>query len=225
MRKPGYKHFDMKPRFLTLIFLWSIAFADTYAQGTINVGNGITATRFPIYGPDYTLNWGSVTGNSALSQPTGSTVYGGQLLSGTRYAIEFWAGPASAVDFSGLTLITTMTFRTGANPNLLPNGLTVTTNLSVPGVLPGQQAKLAVRAWDASESLVYEGASTIGSGRLFLSTPLGGIAPDGNYLPANWVGESFSLISPPFPPQTPEPSTLALAGLGAAALLIFRRWK
>lgn len=207
------------------MFLALRSFTGAFAQGTINVGNGINQTRFPIYGPDYTLNWGSVTGNSSLSQPTGSTVYGGLLLSGTRYAMEFWAGPWYATDFSGLTLVTTLTFRTGSNPNLLPNGLTVTTNLPVLGVLPGQQAKLAVRVWDTTQSSSYFGADTKGQGSLFLSAPLGGIAPDGNYLSPNWVGESFSLISPPFPPQSPEPSALALVGSAAVVGLIFRRRK
>ena len=193
----------------------------SHAQGTINFGNGITATRFPIYGPDYSLDFMGVVGNSSLSSPTGSTVYGGALLSGTRYKIEFWAGPASATDFSGLTLLTTMTFRTGSNPNLLPNGITVTMTLPVPGVLPDRQAKLAVRVWDTTGATAYETAFPRGQGNLFLSAPLGGVTPSITLLPPNWVGESFSLISPPFP--SPEPSAFALTGISAASLLHRRR--
>ena len=174
----------MKAVPVTLAF--ALAGLSIFAQGTINVGNGITSTRFPIYGPDYSLNFQSVTGNSSLSMPAGSAVYGGALLSGTRYKIEFWAGPASASDFSGLTLITTMTFRTGSNPALLPNGITQSTVLPVPGVAPDHQAKLAARVWDTFSGAEYFLATERGQSRLFLSGHLGGVTPSTTITPPNW---------------------------------------
>lgn len=211
----------MKKILLTSLF--AIAAVASFAQGTIAIGNGITATRFPIYGPQVSDPTVSVVGNGPLSAPTGTTAFTGGLLSGTRYVIEFWAGPSSATDFGGLSLVTSTTFRTAANAAALPNGITTTISGSIPGVLAGSTAKLAVRVWD-TQSVVggtgYAFATVRGQGALFTSGPLGGTAPDNSvFLPPNWVGQSFSLVA------VPEPSSMALAGLGAASLLIFRRRK
>ena len=205
---------------ILLSSLLAMATVASFAQGTINLGNGITTTRFPIYGPQVGSETVQTVGSSSLSAPTGSTVYTGGLLSGTRYAIEFWAGPASATDFSGLTLITTTTFRTGATATALPNGITATTTATIGNVAAGVSAKLAVRAWDTQSGATYDLAFSRGAGALFLSAPLGGVDAGSNLvLPANWVGQSFSIAT------VPEPSSMALAGIGAASLLIFRRRK
>lgn len=205
----------MKTSILLSLGGFALSAAVVFGQGTINVGNGITATRFPIY--NLPTSGFPESGNGALSAPTGTTVYTGGLLSGTRYAIEFWAGPASAVDFSGLTLITTMTFRTGASATALPNGITLTiNNVPIPGVAPGQQAKLAVRAWDTWSSLSYANAFPRRQGGLFLSAPLGGNTTPNPTLSPNWIGESFA-----FPP-TPEPSSAALVLCGAIAVAVTR---
>lgn len=202
---------------ILLTSLLAVAAVASFAQGTIATGNGITTTRFPIYGPQVADPSTQVVGSSALSAPTGSTVYTGGLLSGTRYAIEFWAGPASATDFGQLSLITTTTFRTGATATALPNGITLSTTGVVPGVAADQQAKLGVRVWDTLSGATYATATVRGQGALFLSAPLGG----GVTTPPNWVGQSFSLTST----VVPEPTSMALAGIGAASLLIFRRRK
>ncbi|MEK7781754.1 MAG: PEP-CTERM sorting domain-containing protein [Verrucomicrobiota bacterium] len=201
---------------ILLTSLLAMVAVASFGQGLISIGNGITATRFPIYGPQLADPSVQVVGNGPLSAPTGSTVFTGGLLSGTRYAIEFWAGPASATDFSGLTLITTTTFRTGATATALPNGITTAIGGSVPGVGADQQARLGVRVWDTLSGATYANAGVRGqSPTLFLSAPLGG----GLTTPPNWVGQSFSLTA------VPEPSSMALAGIGAAALMIFRRRK
>ena len=206
---------------ILLTSLLAVVAVASFGQGAINLGNGISAAnRFPIYGPQVGSEGVQVVGNSSLSGPTGSTVYTGGLLSGTRYAIEFWAGPASAVDFSGLTLITTSTFRTAANPAALPNGITLTTTAIIPGVAAGLQAKLGVRVWDTLSGASYANAGVRGQGALFTSAQLGGVdAGGGLVLNPGWVGQSFSLTA------VPEPTSMALAGIGAASLLIFRRRK
>lgn len=210
----------MKKILLTSVL--ALATIASFAQGSIQVGNGITGVRFPIYGPQVGQEGVTVRGSSALSQPTGSTVYTGGLLSGTRYQAEFWAGPASATDYSGLTLITTIAFRTGTSATALPNGITATLPSGIiNGVVPGAQAKLGIRVWDTLSGASYALAGVRGEGLLFLSAPLGGNPPGGGTpitAPA-WTGESFSLTA------VPEPSSMALAGLGAAALMIFRRRK
>jgi len=207
---------------ILLSSLLAMATVASFAQGTISVGNGITATRFPIYGPQVGSETVQTFGSSSLSAPTGSTVYTGGLLSGTRYAIEFWAGPSTATDFSGLTLITTTTFRTAANAAALPNGITTTILGTIGNVPADGLAKLGVRAWDTLSGpnplvpVDWANAGVRGqSPSLSLSAGLGG----GLTTPPNWVGQSFSLVA------VPEPSSMALAGIGAASLLIFRRRK
>lgn len=202
------------------ILLLCLSSALALSQGTIHVGNGITGTRFPLYDSPASGYWGLVeSGNGPLSQPTGTTVFTGGLLSGTRYAIEFWAGPASAIDFSGLSLITTLTFRTGSTPGALPNGITTTlNNVPIPGVLAGSQAKLAFRFWDTFSGPNWFFSYIRTQSPLFLSAPLGGVAPDSSlYTSPNWVGVSMSL------PFIPEPSALTLVGLGGLALVRFCR--
>jgi len=200
--------------------LLAMAAVASFAQGTIQVGNGITGTRFPIYGPQVGSEGVQLVGSSALTQPSGTTVFTGGLLSGTRYLAEFWAGPSSATDFSGLSLITTSVFRTGSSATGLPNGITATLPTGViAGVLPGSSAKLAIRVWDTQSGASYAIAGVRGEGALFLSQPLGG-TPAGGGTPLTspaWVGQSFSIAA------VPEPTSMALAGIGAASLLIFRR--
>ena len=198
--------------------LLAMATVASFAQGSISVGNGINTTRFPIYGPQVGSETIQTVGSSSLSAPAGTTVYTGGLLSGTRYKIEFWAGPSSATDFSGLTLITTTTFRTASGAaTSLPNGLTQTVLGSVPGVVADAQARLGVRVWDTLSEQGGAGYGFAGirgqSPALSLSSGLGG----GLTTPPSWVGQSFSLT------VVPEPTSMALAGIGAASLLIFRR--
>lgn len=211
----------MKTRVFSVIFL-GLSSVVAFAQGTINVGNGITGTRFPLYNSPASGYWGFVeSGNGPFSQPTGTTVFTGGLLSGTRYAVEFWAGPASASDFSGLSLITTLTFRTGSTPGALPNGITATiNNVPVPGVLAGSQAKLAVRFWDTFSGPNYFSSIVRIQSPLFLSGPLGGVAPDSSLiLSPNWVGQSMSL------PFIPEPSVSCLVGGAMLTGFMLRRRK
>ena len=206
---------------IILSSILAMATVASFGQGQIVAGNGITATRFPIYGLQVGSETVQTVGNGSLSAPTGSTAFTGGLLSGTRYIIEYWAGPASATDFSGLSLITSTTFRTAAVAANLPNGISASfSGAVVPGVLAGESAKLAVRVWDSLNATGYADSGARGLGALFLSSPLGGNPAVGAPITApNWVGQSFSIA------LVPEPSSMALAGIGAASLLIFRRRK
>ena len=193
-----------KPFLISALVLAAIG---AFADGIINVGNGISATRFPIYGPQVGSELTQVVGNGPLSAPPGTNVYTGALLSGSRWGIEFWAGPSTATDFRGLTLITSTTFRTAANPNALPNGITTTIFGTIPNVPADGLAKLGVRVWDTQSGASYDLAGVRGtSPTLSLSGPLGG----GLTTPPNWVGESFSVVC------CPEPSVGGLMALGMA---------
>jgi hypothetical protein len=114
------------------------------------------------------------------------------------------------VDNAGtLTALTpATTFRTdsaGASFFVLDPGTPVT----VPGFAPGTSAPLVFRAWETSAGS-YEAATIKGESRASIALG-GGLLP-----PTNLVGlQGFVMV--------PEPSTITLGVLGAAALLLRRR--
>jgi hypothetical protein len=81
--------------------------------------------------------------------------------------------------------------------------------------------------WDTTSGSSYATATTKGSSSLFASAPLGGVSAPPNLgvtVGGNYIGlQSFNIAGAAT--TVPEPSSFALAGLGAAALLIFRRRK
>jgi len=141
-------------------------------------------------------------GNSYNAPITGDTTGGqGQL---------FLVGAGGAL--TALTPITT--FRTGAAAPYL-SAVTV----DVPGTTPGGSATFVLKAWVGGAS--YDAAtSTRGQSAQFTVANLGGTPASGPPItPPSLNGlQSFALT-----PVVPEPSTIALGVLGAAALLIRRR--
>lgn len=211
----------MKKTLVTLI--GTVLAVSAMAQGTLNVGNSSSGFRSPIYGPQAGNPAQSLTGAGPLSTPAGATAYTGALLSGTGYTFAVYYGAASVIDPSALTLLASATFRTSTGSGALPAGLITTiTDVVVPGVAAGAQAKLQVRVWDNAGGTInsYDNAITRGQSALFLSSPLGGTTTAGPVITPSMTGfESFNIYT------VPEPSTFVLAGLGAASLLIFRRRK
>jgi len=212
----------MKRIILLVAFLASAG--SIFAQGTLQIGNIFTGVlRAPIYGPDPADPYLMTSGQSALGNPPGSTVYGGPLLSGTGYTVALFAGPAGSTE-SALQLATTTTFRTGTS---LPAGTFFTMTLPIPGVGSGQVAALQVRAWDNVGGTVSSWAQVLannavarGTSALFASAPLGGPNPAGGppITPPEMLGwTSFNIY------QVPEPSVLALGALGLLALVVRRR--
>lgn len=156
-----------------------------------------------------------LTGNSATEAPVGSQVYLGALLAGTGFSAQLFSvnlinqAEGSLVAVPGIT-----TFRTGSVAGTFAAG-----NLTIPNVAGGGSGTFQVRAWDNVGGTInsYALAVTRGKSDLFNINLLG----DGALiLPADMaLFRSFNLQA------VPEPSTFVLAGLGAAALLIFRRRK
>lgn len=189
-----------------------------YSQGVLNIVSQVTGFfRAPIYGPEPGNPWLSLTGQSAIGIPTGTTAYTGPLLTGTGYTFAVYYGAATVNDPSALVLLTTSTFRTGPASGLV----TAQYGLIVPGIAPGEQARLQVRVWDNAGGTVTAYNSSIfrGQSAMFLSGVLGGFGTGGPILPPDIVGwSSFNIHS-----VIPEPNTFVLASLGVGALLLVRR--
>lgn len=207
----------------TLLFSVLMAGAMTaLSQGSLDWGNNFTGTaRNPIYGADPGNPGTSLSGQSSLGVPSGTTTYNGALLQGAGFTFAVYGGAAGITDPNALSLLVSTTFRT-ATGNALPAGLVIGGTVTVPGVAAGSVATFQIRAWDNTGGATWATATTRGASALIQSGPLGGIGPSGPVLNPQTTGwQSFSLAQA----VVPEPSTFALAGLGAAALLIFRRRK
>ena len=200
--------------------------APAFGQGTIQFGNelrnnlGIVVFRAPIYGADPADPTRSVSGQSGLGLPAGTTVYGGPLLQGTGYTMGLFAGPAGTTDPSSLVLVTTTTFRT-ASGNALLAGLVITRDVTIPGAAPGQNAILQIRAWDNEGGTITSWGQVLaspttarGTTPLFNSPPLGGTGVPGADPPLMTGWQSFNISA------VPEPSIFALALLGSGTMLL-----
>jgi PEP-CTERM motif len=200
--------------------------ASAFGQGTIQFGNelrnnlGVVVFRAPIYGADPADPTRSVSGQSNLGLPAGTTVYGGPLLQGTGYTMALFAGPAGTTDLNSLLLVTTTTFRT-ANGDVLPAGLVVTRDVAIPGLAQGQIATLQIRVWDNEGGSITSWAQVLASSTTargatppFDSPALGGMGVPGADPPLMTGWTSFNISA------VPEPSVIALGLLGVGAMLL-----
>lgn len=203
-----------------LLTISAVALASSvFAQGTVVFNNrvaGSVFTRVYLGGTDQRA------GNGATDTPVGTTDWTGftQLI-GAGYSAALLAAPGANAEASALVYQagSLTTFRTGtAAGQIAP--LTVTLS-NVAGDAPA--ATFQMVAWDNK-------GGTIGSWSAALADPQGVLGRSPLFT-VNAIGGAFN--TPPnltglqsfniFP--VPEPSTFALAGLGAAAMLIFRRRK
>jgi len=218
----------MKKLLLTSVL--SVAAVAAFGQGAITVGNnfGKTVYQAPIYGVDPGNPTNIVTGQSALGVPAGGTVYNGPLLQGTGWTIEFYAGPTSATSYTEMTLLTTdFGFQTAVG-NVKPAGFLSAANGSpnVPGVAGGSLANYQVFVWQGVNvtSVATAQADYAAGGFAYGASPIettSAVLASGTGTPPNTSFPSFDLQSI----SSPEPATLAIAGIGAAGLLLFRRKK
>lgn len=168
----------------------------TFAQGTINFNN------------------------RGISGPNGTT-YNAPVLGDTTGAVaQLFLVTGSGAAATYTPVAGQAAFRTGANAAYFVESVLAT----VPGQAPGTTGlNFVVRAWKGAS---YDAAVEKGESNMFTVGALGGENPAGGlpFLPPdlggpNGVGgiaaEGFRVV--------PEPSTIALGLLGAAALLYRRR--
>jgi hypothetical protein len=195
--------------------------ASVFAQGTVVFNNRVTSTIITyVYAGGLSQRVGNGTGDT----PTGNTDWTGfTRIAGAGFLAQLLAANGASQPENTLTPQgATTTFRTGTAAGNVA-GVTATLN-NVPKDSPA--ATLEMVAWDntsgqystwALASAAWQiGLIQAGKSGAFNVNAIGG---DFN-TPPNITGlQSFNIYF------IPEPSTFALAGLGAAALLIFRRRK
>jgi len=133
-------------------------------------------------------------------------------LTGPTYEAGLYAGPTAA----SMTLVAQAAFLTGGGA-----GYIASQTVTVPTVAGGSVAAVQFVIWDVSQYATFTAAEQSGALNVFAASPVFNI--------------TLSAGAPATPPaitglqsmtlNVPEPGTLALAGLGAAAGLIFRRRK
>lgn len=203
----------MKKILVTILVTGALSVA-SYGQGTISFANNASSLV------------------RIQTSPTDSTLI--NMPAGGGYVQLLWA-PIGTVDLGAFTAVTGSGVSGGNNSTLngiadyhgAPgrfNGGTVT----VPGITPGGGVALVVRAWTGSaasydEAVNEGGAVQVGYSSIFTLTATGNpvIVPPGTP-PSLFSAPGFTGVTLAY---VPEPTSMALAGLGAAALLIFRRRK
>jgi len=225
-----------------------VASLAAFGQGTIDVENINKTGNFtqPIFGVNPAAPTVMQTGspsptvyNGATVFPApGTTVYGGAPLVGAGYdMVFFYSLNTSVTSYSQMTIGTTVPFRTAASATSAPaGGITGIGALVIPGGTGGTPIAFEYAAFSTEGGTITDWATAvanfnagtdknaqIGYGAIATTSLNGsdtaGSPHLGNTSDTGWT--SFSLMGTP----TPEPGTIALAGLGAAGLLLFRRKK
>jgi hypothetical protein len=191
--------------------------ASVFAQGSVQFNNRVSATSLQthIYASPAGVT-SQLTGNGANDFPAGTTSWAGfTALSGSAYRAILMVnyGGTGVPTFGGAST----DFRTGSAAGYL-NGIVST--LDSVGI--NTSVNLNVFAWetkgtftDATAAWNAWKAGTLMGG---FSNQIGYTTGGNQFTPGLMAGlQSFNIY------MVPEPSTMALAGLGAAALLIFRR--
>jgi hypothetical protein len=184
----------------------------TRVRTTIKILAGLFASLFAW---DHALGQGTFYfQNSYLQFGVDAPVFDavGNRLEGPSYMAMLYG---AATEDSLQPIVPAVSFLSGINAGYFGGGVR-----AVNGVLPGQEAWLEVRAWDARLGSTYEAVVALGIGGYGQSSLFhaqsGGIGGGVPTLPAPLIGlQSFSLV--------PEPSAVVLLLLGLPLLLLRKR--
>lgn len=165
-----------------------------------------------------TVNFVNLNAGAGLNAPVYASD-GTTKLSGTSFMAELLASSSQGGTYSS---VATAGFLTGGGAGFFSGGVQ-----TINGIAGGATAWLQLRFWNTANGSTFAAAQGSGANNAWgqsatFSVVLGNPAASPPTTPAalsGLQGQSLKLNA------VPEPSSLALAGLGAAALLVFRRRK
>jgi hypothetical protein len=191
-------------KLLSIVALGLVTTSMALAQGQLNFANGGAGVNAPI---------------SDALPPDGT----GAKLSGGAYMAGLWWAAGATVSDPNLLAFANITSPFDALP--VNAGYFFGAARSIAGTAAGDMITAQVRVWDVAHGSTYDAVKAAtgghwGTSGLINNIKLGGAGgiPVPNLV---GMGTGFRLTVNPIP----EPSTLALAGLGLAAMLVIRRRK
>jgi hypothetical protein len=195
---------------LVLTTLMSVAAAAAFAQGTVTFLNDTVTLSTP---PDRLIRFGAAAAAS-LGVPVNAPAFG------TNMQVQLYYGASTDAAASLVPLTASPARLRGSTSAGVGTWLGGTRTFQSAG--PGAVLNMQVRVWDINFGTTYENATggIKGTSGVFLYTVPQPTDPSGNFAMSNFGGftiDGGGII--------PEPTTFALAGLGAAAMLIYRRRK
>lgn len=137
-------------------------------------------------------------------------------LAGSAFTASLWWGPGTVTDSSTLTLLASTAFAS--------SGFFLGGSQTINGQAGGAAVTLQVRVWDTASGSSWASASVLPGARVGESSLFSLTLTSPPTTPSSLTGMTSFHLSV-VPPTTPEPSTLALAGVGLAGMLMLRRRK
>ena len=214
----------------------------SFGQGEVTFGNGAPATRIwtnnVVNGSQNQLT--SAVVGQGTNTPSAGQIAGLNNGTGHEYTFALFVASALGAPLNGNVWTDPGWAFTGAyaTNSLVSTGgrlfgqQNADGSVTVPGHLGGTSASLVVIGWNTSAggTTLAEFISAWNSGGAGLVYGFSSVATkvlgDGSAIPSTSLfGTTTGLIPGFVMSPVPEPTTFALAGLGAAALLIFRRRK
>lgn len=198
-------------KLLLVIPALAVASMAAFGQGTVSFDNRTGVGLLPSNVDRWVRFDSSIdAGYGTNGGPVGN-------LAGAAYRAQLYVG-ASTASAGSLVAVTAApaVFRSSTSTGV---GTWIGGTRTLDGFNPGDTVNLQVRVWDLNFGSTFETATGGFSGVSAMFSylvPSATASPD-QYLMGNF--QSFTITG------VPEPTTMALAGLGAAALLIFRRRK
>jgi hypothetical protein len=188
-------------KYISILAITVVAAATSFAQGTLVFVNSSTSTvkaggtNVPSGGGSVEFLWGATSAQA----------------------------PASSLDLNpaGWTALA------GTIKSLSPAGRFNAGTFTINGIAPGAVVGGLVRGWTGAFATYAEAIA--GGAMIGYSAPFTVDTGDPTTTPPGTAGAIFNSTAAPFTGLTvslvPEPSSMVLAGLGAASLLLFRRRK